>query len=253
MNYMRRIFLLSFFFVFYSSQFSILYAQTSTISVDPNNIVNQIGAQINCGKIGQACCNTLKIPRVRMSSPKITPVLDQVLDWIVGYINTVIEGGFSLVDWVAGHITEITGQIACSEKNSMASNKNDPTNCRCLPRATFNIAALCLNIADSGEKTKCIECAPKGVWTALGCVDFSLETFVKEKVFTFGIGLAGIVSLLCIIYAAFTFQTSQGNPEKIKKAQELLTSCIMGLMLIIFSIFILRLIGVNILKIPGLS
>ena len=37
----------------------------------------------------------------------------------------------------------------------------------------------------------------------------------------------------------------------LKKAQELITSCIMGLMLIIFSIFILRLIGVDILKIPG--
>jgi len=46
-------------------------------------------------------------------------------------------------------------------------------------------------------------------------------------------------------------QSSQGNPEKLKKAQEMITSCIMGLMLIIFSVFILKLIGVNILKIPG--
>ena len=48
-------------------------------------------------------------------------------------------------------------------------------------------------------------------------------------------------------------QTSQGNPEKLKKAQEMLTSCIMGLMLIIFSVLILRLIGVDILKIPGFN
>ena len=41
--------------------------------------------------------------------------------------------------------------------------------------------------------------------------------------------------------------------EKIKKAQDLLTSCIMGLMLIIFAVFILRLVGVNILRIPGFS
>jgi len=68
-----------------------------------------------------------------------------------------------------------------------------------------------------------------------------------------GIGLAGLIALLCIIYAAFMIQISSGNPERIKKAQELLTSCIMGLMLIIFSVFILRLIGVDILKIPGFT
>jgi len=48
-------------------------------------------------------------------------------------------------------------------------------------------------------------------------------------------------------------QSSQGNPEKLKKSQDMITSCIMGLMLIIFSIFILKLIGVDILKIPGFS
>ena len=79
------------------------------------------------------------------------------------------------------------------------------------------------------------------------------KRFIEETIFGLGIGLAGMVSLLCIIYAAFTMQSSQGNPEKIKKAQELLTSCIMGLILIIFSVFILRLIGVSILRIPGFS
>ena len=56
---------------------------------------------------------------------------------------------------------------------------------------------------------------------------------------------------MCIIYSAYLIQFSRGNPERIKKAREYLTSCIMGLLLIIFSIFILRLIGVDILRIPG--
>jgi hypothetical protein len=90
-----------------------------------------------------------------------------------------------------------------------------------------------------------------GIWTSIGCISSDLKGFISQTLLSWGIGLAGIIALLCIIYSAFQMQTSQGNPEKIKKAQELLTSCIMGLMLIIFSIFILKLIGVNILKIPG--
>ena len=78
----------------------------------------------------------------------------------------------------------------------------------------------------------------------------NFKSIIEETVFGIGVGLAGGFSLLCIIYAAFMMQSSEGNPEKLKKAQEMITSCIMGLMLIIFSVFILRLIGVNLLKIP---
>jgi putative Mn2+ efflux pump MntP len=66
-------------------------------------------------------------------------------------------------------------------------------------------------------------------------------------------GLAGIIAIGCITFAAIQFQLSQGDTEKIKKARELMTSCIMGLILIIFSVFILRVIGVDILQLPGLG
>ena len=92
-----------------------------------------------------------------------------------------------------------------------------------------------------------------GVWSGIGCVKTNVREFIQDTLFRLGIGLAGGLALLCIIYSAFMMQTSQGNPEKLKKAQEMLTSCIMGLMLIIFSVLILRLIGVDILKIPGFN
>ena len=109
------------------------------------------------------------------------------------------------------------------------------------------------NVEDS-EKYKCIDCAKKAqIWTALGCINMNLDQIIQEQIFGLGIGLAGVSALLCIIYSAFILQLSANNPEKIKHAQEMMTSCITGLIIIIFSVFILNVIGVDILRIPGFA
>lgn len=46
--------------------------------------------------------------------------------------------------------------------------------------------------------------------------------------------------------------TSGGNTEKTKAGKELLTAAITGLMILIFSVFILDFFGLRILRIPGL-
>lgn len=102
------------------------------------------------------------------------------------------------------------------------------------------------------ELDTCIQCASRGEYmSAFGCVPYQLENFISNFILQLGIGFAGMVALLCMIYSAFILQTSAGNPERIKHAQEQMTSCITGLMLVIFSVFILRLIGVDILQLPG--
>lgn len=68
---------------------------------------------------------------------------------------------------------------------------------------------------------------------------------------TFAIGIAGGIAFLLIIFGAFQILTSSGNPEKIQAGKELITSALAGLLLIIFAVFILRLIAAEILKIPG--
>jgi len=47
--------------------------------------------------------------------------------------------------------------------------------------------------------------------------------------------------------------SSSGNPDRLKAGQELMTSAIAGIIMLIFSVFILRVIGVDILKLPGLG
>lgn len=88
------------------------------------------------------------------------------------------------------------------------------------------------------------------MYTALGCIDAAPQGLVNY-VFSLGIGLAGGIALMCIIYSAIKMQTSMGSSDVLESSRELLTSCITGLILIIFSVFILRVIGVDILRIPG--
>lgn len=105
------------------------------------------------------------------------------------------------------------------------------------------------------EQDLCVRCARDqgGIYTGMGCIPSSLGDFISNFVLRIGIGIAGFISLLCIIYSAILLQVSQGNPETIQKARDQITSCIIGLVMIIFSVFILRLIGVDILRIPGFS
>jgi len=119
----------------------------------------------------------------------------------------------------------------------------------------FNkLKKMCANIKNAGEKGECEACMggdnEVNVWTSVGCVKSNVGSFIQDTLLGWGVGIAGGVSMLCIMYAAFMMQTSGGEAEKIKKAQQLMTSCITGLMIIIFSVFILQLIGVKILRIP---
>lgn len=111
---------------------------------------------------------------------------------------------------------------------------------------------ICEKYAQGDELAACIECADDGgVQTAIGCIPVKFSHFITYYLFPVAIGLAGLMAFLCIIYSAFVMQTSAGDPERLKKARQNLTSCIVGLLIIIFAVFILQLIGVEILKIPG--
>ncbi len=106
-----------------------------------------------------------------------------------------------------------------------------------------------------GNQSLCKTCFDGGgAWTAFGCVgkggnpsDF-ISNFLKLS-----ISIGGGIAFLLILVSGFQTMTSTGNPEKLHAAKELLGGAISGLLLIIFSIFILKIIGVDILGIPGFS
>lgn len=88
------------------------------------------------------------------------------------------------------------------------------------------------------------------VETAIGTIPTDPSGLV-QTIFRILLGLSGGVAMLLIIAAGYEMMTSQGNPEKVKGARERLTSAIVGLLFIIFSLAILQIIGVEILQIPG--
>ena len=93
-------------------------------------------------------------------------------------------------------------------------------------------------------------CGQNGISTAIGCIDVlgGQTTFLTELL-RWAVGIGGGIAFLLIVYAGFMIMTATGNPERLKAGQELLTSAISGLILLIFSLFILNFIGVNILGI----
>lgn len=100
---------------------------------------------------------------------------------------------------------------------------------------------------------KCADCIfeKDNSYTAIGCITTSdPQAFIAWLLGT-AIGIAGGIAFLLMLWGGFQIITSTGDPEKLNKGKEILTSAIIGLVVIIFSVFLLKLIGVDILQLPG--
>lgn len=122
------------------------------------------------------------------------------------------------------------------------------------PRPTPDVLALAI-------PTWVLPTPPCGAWdgtkctsidTALGEIGTQPETIIT-RIFSIILGLSGGIAFLTIISGSYAIMTSQGNPEKVQAAKEIITSTIVGLVFVILSIVILEIIGVDILVIPGFS
>lgn len=89
--------------------------------------------------------------------------------------------------------------------------------------------------------------AKTGIQTAIGCVPVGNVTAMTAFALKWALGIASGVAFLMILVAGYRYMTSKGNPSLVQEAKSLFTAAVYGLLLIIFSIFVLRIIGVNIL------
>jgi hypothetical protein len=116
--------------------------------------------------------------------------------------------------------------------------------------------AIC-NQVDAESKTVCNNClngttlgGESGIWTSLGCIPSEGKGMIRRFI-VLGLSLAGGIGLLMIIAAGAMFTMSQNDPKKVGDAKELLTSVVIGLLFIAFSVTILQFIGVTVFRIPG--
>ncbi len=232
--------------------------RTKPMATEGDRIIGKIGT----GKPNEGCLAPVEI--------KKADIVDNV-DFDIPYVPGWLEGAFlssltgslgdsgaifkDIEDNVnAGH----DPSVLCLE--SATPSTTDPEEvkagkCTCNPKQGFTIKEdFCSKVATS-EQSSCQTCAQsnEGVWTALGCIKFNLGMFITGTLFRLSIGIGGMIALGCILYATVLLQISRGEPDKIQHARELITSCIIGLLLIIFSIFILRFVGVDILKLQDLG
>jgi hypothetical protein len=64
------------------------------------------------------------------------------------------------------------------------------------------------------------------------------------------LGTVGGVSFVVLIYGGIRLVSSQGDPKALQEARGIITAAIAGLLFAIFSVFLLRVIGISVLGLP---
>jgi len=94
-------------------------------------------------------------------------------------------------------------------------------------------------------------CGQNEITTAVGCIPADDLTELAEFLIKWAVGIGGGIAFLLMIYAGFLITTSGGDAKKVQGGRELLTAAIAGLMMLLFSTFILEMVGIRILHLPG--
>lgn len=127
---------------------------------------------------------------------------------------------------------------------------------------TCDLCGYCGGSEYPQDYTDCLSCIyenpgppPRGIkagvtYTVIGCLPTNPANFI-QKVVTFTTTVAGGITFLLLIYGSFKVLNSRGDPVQLAHGKGLLVSAMIALFLIIFSVFILRFVGVNIFQLPG--
>jgi len=90
------------------------------------------------------------------------------------------------------------------------------------------------------------------IYTALGCIPVRIDKFMTWLL-PWVFRVAGGIAFLLMVGGFIQISASKGDPKAMQAAKETIGSALTGLLVCIFAIFILRLIAVDILHIPGMN
>ena len=112
---------------------------------------------------------------------------------------------------------------------------------------------ICCNINPITAESPLCGTNNLGVKTAIGCLMAGDPKLFVSQLLGWGVGVGGGIAFLLIVYAGFQMATAGGDPKRVQAAHELLVSAISGLLLIVFSIFLLNFIGIKILNLGSIG
>lgn len=87
-------------------------------------------------------------------------------------------------------------------------------------------------------------------YTVLGCLSTKPEFFI-QSILSVVFGIAGGIAFLAVLGGSAMVLTSAGDPEKLQNGKEMIISSLLGILLIVFSVFLVRFIGFDIFRLPG--
>lgn len=175
-------------------------------------------------------------------------------------VRSSCSTGFECVSGICrklGQVNEdcpcVTG-LTCGPQGKCLKLGGVGADCPCQTGLQCGSNGKCQNPSSGGSGSSAVpSCTDRqgvqGIPTAIGCIPYGSPEALTSFFLKWALGIGGGIALLLIIYASFVISTSSGDPRRMQGGKELLTSAVAGLMLLIFSIFILRILGVNILGI----
>lgn len=92
---------------------------------------------------------------------------------------------------------------------------------------------------------------PHRIYTAIGCIPVHDSFALAEFFLRWGVGIAGGFALILIVFSGYLVMTAQGIPQRLQAGKELLTATVAGLVLLLFSVYILQFIGFELFGIPS--
>lgn len=165
-------------------------------------------------------------------------------------------GSFVCLGFISGRTP---GKCEDSSKICSKANLTCSTDADCQSGGSGCSQYTCWTLGSKNKACR-LGVQPSATTPACGDVDTAigkiptcdLNAFARWFV-GWAVGIGGGIAFLLMLMAGFRIMSSGGNPDQIKAGKEQLTAAITGLLFIVFSVFLLQLIGVDILHLPGFA
>lgn len=144
-----------------------------------------------------------------------------------------------------------TDPVAICKAKLLKPGINIAAGCKATNEVLCNCVVDKLNspgTVDSVESNRCISCLCNGnSWSGIGCIDTNSTQGIITSVMRIVLGVIGGIALILMIISGYLYNT--GQVDNVAKAKQTITAMFAAIIFIVFSVLLLRFIGVNVLDV----